>query len=632
MLQQENTTVDIDTLTKSIATVSAHLTELNKNELRRIQDAERLLAASVPQIGAACANVPTYVIPNSISVITDVSKEQGAAAKKAQVLRTLFETPQAATASQSQTQPSTTPEPLLSSLNACNSQLQLVNAGLLENATNLDKFISQGFTDLQALSTALVSAQQSGETLVANSIASNIHDKRDFLSWAQQEQAIIKNIGTSLASLQSRVTAMLNFVIVPPSDAKAATSVATDVFQTIEENLLKFLLFSLILGQILDPIQRGAISFFGPRRNFFGAFNKVYGQRGDGEFRYGDRRLEPWVSNDAFGSIDERQSEVVSAELRRNAAGNAFKKDRNIYDKNYAVGAGYVTQSEVKVIEDEYFTQSQITSGLIIPMFILSACVAIRMICCSAVAAKAQNGTDNVLLAGAAISAGTVTGLILMIFALLASSKKYWKVFFDGARGVGRSFKELRRGQYECKVRPSAPVTATQRQEWNEVENESHPSWIRISTFGFIFLILLTYWIWAFIVLPGSDSIGLNTWELVLISLPAVLIGPFWIAGLDRLHKYYSELEARIAGNILRLQESTQQKILDLIADPSAAAALKTKIDNQVAGQAEVANFLATIVRSSSDTSATPPAGPADPTTPGGPPKQDAGGGEGKAS
>ena len=144
-----------------------------------------------------------------------------------------------------------------------------------------------------------------------------------------------------------------------------------------------------------------------------------------------------------------------AAELRPNDAGRKFgeganvrpssarlfeMRDRNIYDKNYAVGAGYITAKEAGAIDDEYYGQSQITSGLILPMLILSVCIAIRMICCSTPTA-AQNTPatpsyvmDNIFLTFSAISFGVALGTALMLLLLMLSSQRYWTAFAVGRR------------------------------------------------------------------------------------------------------------------------------------------------------------------------------------------------------
>ena len=79
--------------------------------------------------------------------------------------------------------------------------------------------------------------------------------------------------------------------------------------------------------------------------------------------------------------------------------------------------------------------------------------------------------------------------------------------------------------------------------------------------------------------------------DLLTILAPTLLAGPLWIAGLDRLHKYYSELGARIAGNILRLDTNTEQKMIDLITDPAATAKLKESIANSLKNKEMIDRF-----------------------------------------
>jgi hypothetical protein len=91
--------------------------------------------------------------------------------------------------------------------------------------------------------------------------------------------------------------------------------------------------------------------------------------------------------------------------------------------------------------------------------------------------------------------------------------------------------------------------------------------------------------VWLFLRKPGVLGHAI----LLFIALPCVLIVPLWIAGLDRLHKYYSELQARIAGNIVHLQESTEQKIIDLIKNPESRLAFGQRLDQE---QKETLRFM----------------------------------------
>jgi hypothetical protein len=488
----------------------------------------------------------------------------------------------------------------LTILNGCSNQVQDIESKLGVKKATLAQLAAQDVTDLTSLSSNLIPAQQQGEALVQADIQKAIGAKKADLAYQQQEQAKLANVQSAVDALQKTVTTMLAALTAPPAAAAAKDNTAIDVFQTIEQNLIKFLLFSLILGQILDPIQRGAISFIGPRRNLFIAYNRVYGQFGDGEFRYGDRRLEPWVMDgeaevlnsqaeglrkeasfkvvDPQGNVKGETKRQLVAELRSNAAGAAFAGDQNIYDKNYAVGAGFITKAEAAAIDDEYYSQSQITSGLILPMLILSACLAIRFICCSATVPAADHVATNVTIAMASITFGAALGMVLILLALLFGSRRYSKVALaflkEATKGIGDNI-------------------------------------YRFVSFLVLAIGAALLWIfgWHY---QNDPLVSLDLHSPYLIMLPAMLMGPLWIFGIDRLHKYYSELEARIAGNILRLQSNTEQKMVDLINDPASAGKLKTKLDDAMANHKRVTDFLAAIAgKSKGGSSSTPPAPPA---------------------
>jgi hypothetical protein len=552
----------------------------------------------------ACSSIPRGIVPSSLIVLSDdgskkdVTDEVKKANKQAQDLVRV--------------------SALLKDLNSCNADLQIVIAGLARAQSSLSSIVTQNTTDLGTLSGNLLSNQQAGERLVASDLQDKVKHKTTSLVAAQQELKAMQNASAAVQSLQTSVQGMLNQLNNPTTSATKSNAVE-DVFQAIEQNLLKFLLFSLIVGQILDPLQRGAISFFGPRRSFFGAFNKVYGQWGDGEFRYGDRRLEPWVSNDAQGTIDSRAdqgrdgsppSEVAQALLRPNAAGRTFRVDRNIYDRNYAIGAGFITQNEAQIIEDDYFTQSQLTSGLMLPMLLLSVCLAIRFICCSASASQPDNRLMSVLLSSAAITFGVVLGVLLMVVTLLVGSAKYWKVFRDGITTARHGFNEARaRGKERKKSRESwTSKTANKSDDpYDSLKSEqkhgepleiearvsSSFSMGRLLFMSIIFIAFVALWVSATIILNlPKDYQGITSGQLAVAAMPAMTLGLLWIGGLDRLHKYYSELEARIAGNILRLQKNTEDKFIDLMSDKVAACALKEKADTLIKARQSLANCL----------------------------------------
>jgi hypothetical protein len=622
-------------------------------------DSKHLEPPQLATIGSACDGVPRAVAGSQIYLPVngfgdDFNKEQQKAKQKGQELQPL--------------------RTLLPTLAYCNNQLQRVSSSLATAQSTLQNSITQYNTDLIALSSNLITAKQSGEVLLERGIQAKIDDETRKFTEAERLQQSLKNATNALGVLQTSLTGMLNPLNTLPPDTAPQTNVAVDVFLAIQQNLIKFLLFSLILGQILDPIQRGAVSFFGPRRDFFNAFNQVYGQDGDGEFRYGDRRLMPWVR--ASGAIAETPSandvnlytDQISAQLRPNPAGRSFLKDRNVYDKNYAIGAGYITQNEAKSIEDEYYGQSQITSGLILPVLIFSVCLAIRIICCSSAAAADYISSSLIVLAG--IPFGIIAGALLMLGALWLSSAKYSQLVSETrsafmawspdepesdkrateaaarasqaqkdtneaesraqeavamvveARQTGaarlaehalltREADELsRRAEELQKVSKGAIVAAAAaRKDHEEKLRRRRKGRFRTWFLLILCLVLLLLGV-AALVIASSGKAPLSFSGLGMIILPTLLVGPLWIAGLDRLHKFYSELQSRIAGNILKLQTTSQQKILDLISDPNAAAALKKKAKDAKEGQTQLVAFLESIA--AADPS------PGKPTSPGG--------------
>ena len=610
-------------------------------------------------IGNACDGVPRAVAGSQVYLPVngfgdDFNKEQQKAKQKGQELEPL--------------------RTLLPTLAYCSNQLQLVSSSLATEQSTLQNSITQYNTDLTTLSSNLVTATQNGEVLLERSLQGKIDAETPQLTGAERRQQSLKNAISALGVLQASLSGMLNPLNTAPPDTVPQTNVAVDVFLAIQQNLIKFLLFSLILGQILDPMQRGAVSFFGPRRDFFDAFNKVYGQDGDGEFRYGDRRLLPWVKPDGVivetpNAIDANlYTNQVTAQLRPNPAGHSFLKDRNIYEKNYAIGAGYISQNEAKSIEDEYYGQSQITSGLILPVLILSVCLAIRIVCCSSAASADYMNSSLMVLA--AIPFGIIAGAVLMVGALWLSSEKYWQLvsqtwsaFMAWTPDDPESHKRARDAAARASVADNDANEAGSRarvaaanadrtkqagvvsyaehaalkreadefsqraQELEEVskeasiasaaarrDHEEKSQRRRQDRFRAWFLLILCLVLLLLgmtaLVIASYGKAPLSLAGLGMIVLPTLLVGPLWIAGLDRLHKFYSELQSRIAGNILKLQTSTQQRILDLIADPNAAAALKKKAKDAQEGQTQLVAFLESI------TAADPSAGK--PTPPNG--------------
>jgi hypothetical protein len=608
--------------------------------------------------GGPCSVLPSFVVASSLAAVNQKGiKAAQKAADNAGQLLVRFDSFQAA-------------------VRACNARLQVANASLQQNNGALQAFITQAGGDLTGLSTNLASAQNAGEVLVAESLERRIGDKRRLLAWAQGKQTAIKNCTNALAALQGRVTTMVQLGTTAPTDASKSTSPVQDVLAAIQDNLIKFLVLSLIIGQILDPLQRGVVSFFGPRRKFFEAFNLVYGQAGDGEFRYGDRRLLPWIRRDGTILPDPRAEATLNidanaAELRANAAARAFVKDRNVYDRNYAVGAGYISESDAKMIEDNFYTQSQITSGLIFPMVLLSICLGIREVCCTAALSK-DYFTSSVVIFLVLPFAVILSGLITLI-GLMLSSGKYSQL-------VGASLKNYFFWTPNDPINDAGVDSARKKRldaqkRWDPIEKEIRDKHGVESRFDMYNLIAKAddhvkgaKWAldesemalraseerrdrakrerqlgrWRQLVMVGIGVVlfviglcellvrahGIGRGDFVLIMLPTLTVFPLWIAGLDRLHKFYSELQARIAGNILRLEATTEQKFIDLLADDTAACAMKAKFKSMVQARRDLDTLLRNrnckpdndpgVPPAGDQTSSTPPSGSSGGTTAGG--------------
>lgn len=460
-------------------------------------------------------------------------------------------------------------EELLSTADYCYGNLASYDEALQKEIAKEQIVLSQDTTDLGTLSSNLVTAQNSGDRLVERDLTQKINLKKSEVQSAQEYSKTLSQADSYITTLSSQVANLRNVALSQANSAPPASSstpsTAMDVFQTIEQNLIKFLLFSLILGQILDPIQRGLVSFLGPRRNIFEVFNEVYGQKGDGEFRYGDRRLPPWTEADDFQprfSAPENPKEAATIKeqadnegLRYGPADFTFLRNRNIYDQNYAIGAGYISQSEFNGIFNEYFSQSQITTGLILPLIILSVCIGVRVICCSALVPTGGSGWLLTVPIVGAMYIGLFVGLGLTFLVTYLGSREYGRILHALIQTL------LARGG-KVTVRFLIIISAL---------------------LGFFLLFFITIY-------ANTNVLGFNV--LPIVGLPCVFLCPLWVSGLDRLHKFYSELQARIGGNILRLQQSTQQKMVDLINQSESLLPLQQTLAQTADSNKELADFL----------------------------------------
>lgn len=568
-------------------------------------------------------------------------------------------------------------EDLLSIADSCAADLNVLDKRLLTEIATQQTIIQQDTSDLTALSTSLSNAQTAGSSLVEEDLRQKVNEKKGDLearqrrnkSYSQAESYVASLIGQA-ASIRSQVLSQASPLA--PVTPSSSTSTATDVFQTIQQNLLKFLLFSLIVGQILDPIQRGLVSFAGPRRKVFEKLNNVYGEKGDGEIRYGDRRLRPWSifwtkledekkwpppSPGDFARVAEVRSCADSMGLRLGPADFRYEENRNIYDPDYAVGAGFISQNEYNSIYNEYFTQSQLTSGLILPLLILSVCIGIRIISCAASSPVGLAAWYLLAPVLGTIYCAAVAGIFIAVGFSYLGSEHYGAVvlssfgrWLSSLKSLGKPKPKEKRG----KTSPCADLIGAQDPLESLQEPDDSSGWryilivpvalvlvatavllilegsYLISCFMFVVAIatvfILHFLGWREISIVGSgvvlvvlsvlciwaNSTVLEPEMLVLLGLPSLFAYPLWIGGLDRLHKFYSQLQARIAGNILQLQTKAEQKLVDLVTKSDSLDAFRKK----VAGMIDADEMLIELYRcilskhKSHTTSSAPPATP----------------------
>jgi len=508
-------------------------------------------------LNESCRNMPLYILPNSRPPAekSDSKTNDGSKSK--------------AGAPQYTEETTRSVEEILSTADSCYGNLARYDEELQKESAKQQVVSSQDTTDLGTLSSNLVTAQNSGDRLVEHDLIQKINLKKKEIQDAQEYSKTLTQADSYVATLSSQVASIRNLALSQANSAPPAPSstpsAAMDVFRTIEQNLIKFLLFSLILGQILDPIQRGLVSFFGPRRNILEVFNDVYGQKGDGEFRYGDRRIPPWTLPEDFQAkfsppetpkeADKITKQADDEGLRFGPADFAFLRNRNIYDQNYAIGAGYISQSEFNGIFNEYYTQSQITSGMILPLIILPVCIGIRIICCATLVPTGGSGWLLAVPICGAMYIGVLLGLGLTFLVTSLGSRAYGRILHALVQSLFSKSRKM--------------------------------------TMRLMIIVAMLIVLFFFFLLTMYANANVLDWDVLpIVGLPCVFLCPLWVSGLDRLHKYYSELQARIGGNILRLQQSTQQKMIDQINQSESLVPLQQNLKQAADSNKELADFL----------------------------------------
>lgn len=516
---------------------------------------------------------------------------------------------------------------VLPTLNKCYLSLTAADSDIQKQKSTFDAMTAQDTADFNGLSTELVNAQKNANKLEEGEIKSNIAQAHQKLEHDSELKALLSQADVALTGMLGQVGNMrgvVNSIVggqaAPPSTpAPAATAAAKDILSVISQNFIKFLVFSLILGVILDPIQRGLVSFVGPRRGLFELFNAVYGSKGDGEIRFGDRRLAPWTN---------KSGGVAAKSERPSWATYVFEKDENIYDPAYAIGAGFITQSELNTLYNDFYRQSQITTGLIVPVLLLAACIGVRLYNCNvfalqqAQAATTHDAGDShdhaadkrtappakPANAGAPAtevtkplcnpSAMAIIGLICLGFCIATglcllltasgSGSFVWHALKPFREPVERSsgflgFRQMIESQDNTELSPIPRGIVLMLL-----------ALVSVAAFGAL------WWIWF----AHTEQTDWVPWIWIggLCSLPL----PLWMGGMDRLHKFYSDLQARIAGDIRKDHENTEQKVIDLLTDQVSRKNFMQRLSQEQSNEQAINEILQAMENTAKKTSSTP--------------------------
>lgn len=715
--------------------------EVNRNAV--VNDLNAILGTNDPAVAnftSSCKGIPVYVVGGSRPAPIKAGSSSDASSQSKQGV------PQYSGES------ATSVEDILTISDECQLALTRLDQRIQQITNEKQAALNEANTELGSLTTSLTNAQTAGSRLVEADLSKKVAAKSAEVATAQgavksltQADAYVNALNSLTNTSEKSVEAQVN-----GGATSDNSNTVTDVFTTIQQHFIMFLLFSLIIGSMFDPIQRGLLSYVGPRRSVFIALNHVYGlNRGDGEFRYGDRRLPPWT--DRLTYLPDLRNPRTTAQaaswkrkadeqgLRYSPADFVFRRNMNIYDQNYAIGAQYISQSEFNHIYNEFFRESQITTGLILPLLILSICIGIRYICCASYAVSGGTAWWAVGSVIGAVYMGVVAGLLVLAFAARMGSKMFGEVVSQAlhigflslrsdndpegrtlrserqalgnrrkklederewladhaewltverkwldeeycryekkddagdshhpdcdkfladlekaclsavtastaSKDISHLLKEGRKLYDECRkhgeTKDKQPLGTDEfKKDWKDSYNQRKQHYeevkeayktrnddykkqsaqfrtdrqdlnarmrdykAKITGSGnlgdrihwalqepFIKGLALMMIPAIVVIYANLEIVKLET--LPLIALPSLFLAPLWVVGLDRLHKYYSELQARIAGNILRQQQTTIQRMVDVVTSSDSRKDLIANLNTAVTEQGTLLNFL----------------------------------------
>ena len=401
---------------------------------------------------------------------------------------------------------------LLQNLDACSVALNQA----LKNLKAKDKAIQPTITTLNAsvttLATKLESAEEASNGVLAASIRTYLDRDKKRLETANEEDqhlsADISRIGDTgtTGSLLNQISAMQTTIAgnvgqAVPVEKKPDPPTWQVVATQIANNIWLFLVVSIFVGQILDPIQRSLVSAEPLRGFLFPFLNFLYS------------RAVPWGS---LRSGDRHYPTESPSDVR--------DKDHSLdfYEPNYAIGSGLITETEYVTLRDRFYSESQMTTGLILPILALGAVGLIRAACCGGIPAWTL----------ALLVAVDLLGFICLVVAA-------WQ-FLEPFGQQGKDFDAWRK--FVFNVDAGDKISAL---VWRAVI-----ALLIFALLGFIAGKLLT-----------SSLVG-----LIAGSVPPTIFA-LYIFGMDRLHNFYSELQSRIVGSFVKQSESQIAKFVDIVTN-----------------------------------------------------------------
>jgi membrane protein implicated in regulation of membrane protease activity len=261
------------------------------------------------------------------------------------------------------------PGSLLEDFDRCNSALTAAQTELNIKEAAKSDVISTLRGNLTKLNAALADAKAALNSTLERSLAGKVETARNDLEGATRDDSDLKSAVTAVGKLIDQVSDSRKGILSDASTAIPAETPVKTTWQTAAQalggNVLIFLLVSMLVGQLIDPIQRAIVSQDPIRGLTFPFLNDLYREdQPTGSIRFGDQRY---------------------AITRKEDVKPLLEREPNLLEPSYAIGRGLLTQAEYSSLQDKYYTQSQITTGLMLPSALLALVIYIRLLCCGIV-------------------------------------------------------------------------------------------------------------------------------------------------------------------------------------------------------------------------------------------------------